>query len=73
MTCQLLQLDSYFVADEAASLYRSLRAKGITIRKPNDCIISFYAIHFKLMLAHNDTDFDKIAKYTSLKIYKPKK
>ncbi len=68
-----LRLDSYVVAEGAANLYRSLRAKGITIRKPNDCIIAFYAMHFKLMLAHNDADFDKIAKHTPLKVYKPKK
>ncbi len=69
MTCQFLSLDSYFAAEQSASLYRSLRHKGTTIRKPNDCLITFYAIHFKLALVHNDKDFDKIAKHTSLKIY----
>jgi predicted nucleic acid-binding protein len=67
-----LQLDPYFVADQAAALYRSLRSKGITIRKPNDCIIASYAIHFKTELAHNDSDFEKIAKHSSLKIYRGK-
>ncbi|MFM7486247.1 MAG: PIN domain-containing protein, partial [Cytophagales bacterium] len=67
MTCQFLQLDAYYVAENAASIYRLLRAKGVTIRKPNDCIIAFYAIQFKLELVHNDADFDKIAKHTSLK------
>ena len=67
---KFLQLDPYFVAEEAAGIYRKLRKKGITIRKPNDCIIAFYAIHFKLKLAHNDVDFDKIARHTALKIYK---
>jgi predicted nucleic acid-binding protein len=65
----LLQLDPYFVAEGAANLYRNLRAKGVTIQKPNDCQIAFYAIHFKLKLVHNDKDYDKIAKHTSLKIY----
>ncbi len=69
LTCQFLQLDSYFAAENAATLYRSLRIKGITIRKPNDCLIAFYAIHFKLELVHNDKDFDKIAKHTPLKVY----
>jgi predicted nucleic acid-binding protein len=69
LTSQFLQLDSYFAAENAATLYRSLRIKGITIRKPNDCLIAFYAIHFKLELVHNDKDFNKIAKHTSLKIY----
>jgi predicted nucleic acid-binding protein len=65
-----LNLDSYYVAEEAATIYRLLRRKGITIEKPNDCIIAFYAIHFKLELVHNDKDFDKIARHTALKVYK---
>lgn len=67
-----LQLDPYFAADNAANIYRSLRSKGVTIRKPNDCIIAFYAIHFKIELAHNDSDFDKIARHTPLKISRKK-
>lgn len=66
---KFLNLDSYFVAEEGARLFRYLRKKGVTIRKPNDCLIAFYAIHFKTELVHNDRDFDKIAKHTSLKIY----
>lgn len=69
LTCQFLQLDSYFAAEQAADLYRTIRYKGITIRKPNDCLIASYAIHFKLPLVHNDKDFEKIAKYSSLKTY----
>ncbi|MBS1680839.1 MAG: PIN domain nuclease [Bacteroidetes bacterium] len=65
-----LYLDSYFVAEEAAKIYRELRKKGVTIRKPNDCIIAFYAIHFNLKLVHNDADFNKIARHTALKVYK---
>lgn len=65
-----LYLDPFFVADEAVKIYRLLRKKGVTIERPNDCQIAFYAIHFKLQLVHNDSDFDKIAKYTLLKIYK---
>ena len=70
MRFSFLQLDSYFVTEEAAKMYRMLRKKGITIRKPNDCIIAFYAIHFNLKLVHHDSDFDKIAKHTKLKIYR---
>ncbi|MBX2899137.1 MAG: PIN domain-containing protein [Cyclobacteriaceae bacterium] len=69
MTCQFLYLDPYFVAERAASLYRELREKGLTIRKPNDCIIAYYTIHFKMELAHNDKDFETIAKHTPLKTY----
>lgn len=69
LSLNFLTLDSYFASDGAISIYRLLRKKGITIEKPNDCLIAFYAIHFKLELVHNDKDFDKIAKHTSLKVY----
>ncbi|MBY0434183.1 MAG: PIN domain nuclease [Cyclobacteriaceae bacterium] len=64
-----LNLDPYFAAEGASKIYRALRKKGVTIEKGNDCLIAFYAIHFDLDLVHNDRDFDKIAKHTSLKIY----
>ena len=57
--------------ENAAQLYRSLRKKGLTIRKPNDCLIAYYAIHFDIELCHNDSDFDLIASESSLKIWKP--
>ena len=66
-----LVLDPYFVARSAAEIYRSIRKRGITIRKPNDCLIAFYAIHFDIELCHNDIDFEHIAQNTSLKIWKP--
>jgi len=55
----------------AAQLYRLLRKQGITISKPNDCLIAHYCIHFDIELCHNDIDFDKIATTCPLKIWKP--
>jgi predicted nucleic acid-binding protein len=55
-------------AIQAAQLYSSLRQKGVTIRKPNDCLIATYAINFDIEICHNDSDFDLIAQNTSLKI-----
>ena len=55
---------------KAARLYRTLRRKGITIRKANDCLIAALSIEFDIPIFHNDKDFDNIAKHTSLKIYK---
>ena len=57
----------------AADIYRSLRKKGITIRKPVDCMIASVAIEHDLLLLHNDRDFDQIAKHSKLKIMKLKK
>lgn len=36
----LLKLNPVEAAIGAADLYRSLRKKGVTIRKPNDCLIA---------------------------------
>ena len=68
-----LNIDPVYSAIRAAELYRFLRQKGVTIKKPNDCLIAAICIDNKIPLFHNDKDFDNIAKYTSLKIYKPTK
>ena len=57
----------------SAELYRSLRKKGITIRKPIDCMIAAVAIEHDLPLLHNDRDFDGISKHSKLKSVKVKK
>jgi predicted nucleic acid-binding protein len=67
-----LYYKTYELTIEAARLYKSLRHKGITINKINDCLIAAICIDNKLPLFHNDKDFDNIAKHTSLKIYKTK-
>lgn len=66
-----LPAPTFELYDGSAQLYRVLRKKGITIRKPNDCLIAYYAIHFDIELCHSDIDFDHIAENTSLKIWKP--
>ena len=65
-----VKYDNYIASLEAAKLYRFLRKKGVTIRKPNDCLIGYLCIELNLSLYHCDKDFDNIAKHTSLKIYK---
>jgi len=52
--------DGLEMAISAANLYRSLRKKGITIRKSNDCLIAQYAIKHSLQVLHQDRDFDLI-------------
>ena len=64
----ILLMKSVEAAIKAAQLYSSLRKKGVTIRKPNDCLIASYAIHFNVEICHNDSDFDLIAQNSSLKI-----
>ena len=57
------------VANCAIDLYRGLRKKGITIRKPYDCLIASYAILEDIYLLHNDADFKQMENNSKLKIY----
>ena len=54
----------------AAELYRLLRRRGVTIRKPVDCMIASVAIEHGLALLHNDRDFDPIETHCGLKVVK---
>ena len=67
---ELLQGDQLELTLGAAGLYRFLRQRGITVRKPTDCLIAYSCLYYDVPLLHNDKDFNNIAKYTSLKIYK---
>jgi predicted nucleic acid-binding protein len=60
--------NSYELAEEAAKLYRELRKKGVTVRKPNDCLIALYAIRNNIALLQDDKDFRLIAQHSKLKI-----
>jgi len=55
----------------ASDLYRSLKKKGVTIRKSIDCLIAHSAIKNGLPLLHRDRDFDIIAKHTKLQVIVP--
>ena len=65
----VLKWNATEAAISAATLYRKLRQKGVTIRKPNDCLIAAFALHFDVELCHNDRDFDAIAARTKLKTW----
>lgn len=74
----LARFDSFLFLDlnrrtfmEAAQIYRTLRRRGITIRKPVDCMIAAVAIEHDIPLLHNDRDFDPIEKFCDLKVATP--
>ena len=52
----------------SAEIYRTLRQKGITIRKSMDCMIAAVAIEHRIPLLHNDKDFIPIEKFYNLKV-----
>ncbi|NCO34900.1 MAG: VapC toxin family PIN domain ribonuclease [Armatimonadetes bacterium CG2_30_59_28] len=51
----------------SADMYRSLRRKGITIRKPVDCLIASVCMEHDVLLLHNDRDFDPIEVHCGLR------
>jgi len=57
------------LAIKAASNFRFLRSKGVTIRKTVDMLIGSWCIEHEVNLLHNDKDFDQIATQLPLKIY----
>ncbi len=57
--------DTFFIA---ASIYRTLRSKGITIRNSIDCMIAAVCIEQKVRLLHNDRDFGHIGRAVDLDI-----
>ena len=57
------------LAIKAASNFRFLRSKGVTIRKTVDMLIGSWCIEHEVELLHNDKDFDQIATQLPLQIY----
>jgi predicted nucleic acid-binding protein len=67
----LATLDQYSLFNSqmveiCAENYRSLRKKGITIRKTNDVIIATYCINYHIPLLFKDRDFEPFVKYLGL-------
>ncbi|MDR0554661.1 MAG: PIN domain nuclease [Treponema sp.] len=54
--------------ERAASNYRFLRKKGITIRKPNDVVIGTFCIENAYQLLHHDQDFEPMEKFLGLQV-----
>ncbi len=52
----------------AATLYRSARQQGFTVRRLNDCLIAAVAITHDVPLLHVDRDFDPVAHVSDLRV-----
>ena len=63
-----VDLAGYDLAVRAAENYRSLRAKGVTIRKMTDAIIATRCIENDLTLLHADRDFLPFVEHFGLKV-----
>ena len=65
------EMGGYQVAVQSAQNYRTLRKKGVTVRKTIDVIIGTYCILEGLPLLHDDRDFEPMESHLSLKILSP--
>ena len=54
------------IAVTAARNFRSLRRRGITVRKTIDLLIGTWCIENRQPLLHNDSDFRPMARYLGL-------
>jgi len=52
----------------SAQNYRTLRKRGITIRKLADVLIATFCIEHRIPLLHNDRDFDPFALHLGLHV-----
>ena len=55
------------IAVQAARNFRSLRERGITVRKTIDTLIATYCIENDLVLLHSDRDFDAFVEHLNLR------
>ena len=56
------------IALKAAENYRSLRRRGITIRRTIDALIATFCIEKGHVLLHNDRDFDPFEEHLGLRV-----
>ena len=56
------------LAVQAAYNYRSLRGRGITVRKTVDMIIGTFCIEGGHRLLHDDRDFDPVSQHLGLQV-----
>ena len=55
--------------EQAATLYRTCRAEGFTIRSLVDCLIAVVAMSQDAEVLHHDRDFNTIAQVVPLRVH----
>lgn len=54
--------------ENAAAMYRTCRAHGLTVRKLIDCLIAAHCVDAGVELLHDDEDFEALARCTALRL-----
>ena len=74
MTRTNIEIDDDLIArvmaryEAAAAIYRACRRAGYVVATQLDCVIAAVAMRTELPLLHADSDFDAIARHTSLEV-----
>jgi predicted nucleic acid-binding protein len=67
----IFEMSGVELAVEAAKNYRTLRAKGRTVRKTIDCLIATFCLRHGHSLLHCDRDFDPFEQLLGLSVVHP--
>jgi predicted nucleic acid-binding protein len=68
LTLEQYEMFGHLMVDNCASNYRSLRKKGITIRKTADVIIATFCIEKQIPLLFSDRDFLPFVEHLKLQV-----
>jgi predicted nucleic acid-binding protein len=68
---EVLEQNGVDLARDSARYYRTLRAKGYTVRKTVDCLIATACIRGQHALLHRDRDFDSFERFLGLSVVHP--
>lgn len=66
LSLTVFELVGQDLAVRAADNYRTLRRRGVTVRKTLDCIIATFCIERRVPLLYSDRDFEPFAKRLGL-------
>jgi predicted nucleic acid-binding protein len=61
------------LAVDSAMNYRTLRSRGITVRKTIDCLIASFCVREGHTLIHRDRDFDAFEEHLGLQVLHPER
>lgn len=68
--CDLVTMVGHRAARRAAANYRTLRDRGVTIRKSVDVLIATWCLDNGAILLHRDRDFDAFASHLGLRVWR---
>ncbi|MCX5758571.1 MAG: PIN domain-containing protein, partial [Candidatus Hydrogenedentes bacterium] len=64
------EMVGFGIAERAAHNYRTLRSRGVTVRKTIDVLIGTFCADNNLSIIHHDRDFDLMAEHIGLDIWR---